>query len=102
MTNRLPNQTNGWKPSDYPAAFPDELAYRLIRLFSYRGETILDPFLGSGTTSRVAAMLGRNSVGYEILRNLKGLIEQRIRDADPHAEVEFWDRAREGVKKPAQ
>jgi len=94
MTNRLPNQTGDWKPSEYPAAFPDELAYRLIRLFSYRGETVLDPFLGSGTTSRVAAKEGRNSVGYELMRNLRDLIERRIREAAPGAEIEFQDRVK--------
>src|SRR5579875_3684577 len=48
------------------AAFPDEIASRLIQLFSFVGETVLDPFLGSGTTSKVAASLGRNSIGYEM------------------------------------
>ena len=48
------------------AAFPEEIPYRLIKLFSYVGETVLDPFMGSATTNKVAAMLGRNSVGYEI------------------------------------
>ncbi|MBI2125805.1 MAG: site-specific DNA-methyltransferase [Thaumarchaeota archaeon] len=48
------------------AAFPEELAARLIKLFSFAGETVLDPFLGSGTTSKVAMQHGRNSVGYEI------------------------------------
>ncbi len=94
ITNRLPNQTEGWDPREYPAAFPDELPYRLIRLFSYKGETVLDPFLGSGTTSKVAAMLGRNSIGYEINRKLKPLIEKRIRSGEPEAEIEFVFRGR--------
>ncbi len=94
MTNRLPNQTGNWSTSEYPAAFPDELAYRLIRLFSYRGETVLDPFLGSGTTSRVAAQLGRNSVGYELLPNLKQLIETRILEVAPDAKLSFTTRSK--------
>lgn len=49
MTNVLP----GSKLEKNIAAFPDELAYRLIKLFSYVGETVLDPFLGSGTTMKV-------------------------------------------------
>jgi len=48
------------------AIFPDELPKRLMRMFTYEGDTVLDPFLGSGTTTRVAWELGRNSIGYEI------------------------------------
>lgn len=50
----------------HTAVFPEELPKRLIKMFSFAGETVLDPFLGSGTTTKVAAELGRNSVGYEI------------------------------------
>lgn len=60
------------------AAFPEELVYRLISLFSYYGETVLDPFLGSGTTSKVARKLNRNSVGYEIIRDLETVIRKKI------------------------
>ena len=48
------------------AIFPDELPRRLMRMFTYEDDTVLDPFLGSGTTTRVAWELGRNSIGYEI------------------------------------
>jgi modification methylase len=47
-------------------AFPFELAYRLISMFSAKGDTVVDPFLGTGTTLRAAAAAGRNSIGYEI------------------------------------
>ncbi len=60
------------------AAFPDELPRRLITLFSYVGETILDPFLGSGTTMKVAHRLNRNSVGIEIIRDLETTIRKKI------------------------
>jgi modification methylase len=60
------------------AAFPEEIPKRLIKLFSFHGETILDPFLGSGTTMKVAQELGRNSWGYEIDRGLKKIIEQKL------------------------
>jgi site-specific DNA-methyltransferase (adenine-specific) len=56
----------GEKNSKHLAAFPEELPRRLIRMFSFVAETVLDPFLGSGTTSVAAGNLGRHSVGYEI------------------------------------
>ncbi|MDA4130356.1 MAG: site-specific DNA-methyltransferase [Thaumarchaeota archaeon] len=63
------------------AAFPEELASRLVQLFSFVGETVLDPFLGSGTTSKVCALLGRNSVGYELNQSLKDRIYTKINAA---------------------
>ncbi|MDR3746660.1 MAG: site-specific DNA-methyltransferase [Acidobacteriota bacterium] len=50
----------------HPAPYPVELAERLIRMFSFVGDTVLDPFLGTGTTTVAAAKAGRNSVGFEI------------------------------------
>lgn len=49
----------------HPAPFPVEIAYRLIRMFSLAGDTVLDPFLGSGTTTRAAHVAGRHSIGVE-------------------------------------
>ncbi len=60
------------------AAFPEEIPYRLIKLFSYVGETVLDPFMGSGTTNKVAAKLGRNSVGYEIDVELCDVVKEKM------------------------
>jgi DNA modification methylase len=60
------------------AAFPEEIPYRLIKLFSYVGETVLDPFMGSGTTNKVAAMLKRNSVGYEIDLELLEVVKEKL------------------------
>ena len=57
---------NGARQVGGIAIFPDILPSRLLRMFTYEGDTVLDPFLGSGTTTRVAYELGRNSVGYEI------------------------------------
>ena len=60
------------------AVFPEELPKRLIKMFSFVGETVLDPFLGSGTTTKVAAHLGRNSVGYEINKTYLPVIKKKI------------------------
>jgi len=74
ITNVLPSN----KVSKYTAAFPEELVERLIRLYSYVGETVLDPFLGTGTTAVVARRLDRNCVGYEIDLELRPIIEERL------------------------
>lgn len=60
------------------AAFPDELPYRAIKLFSYIGETVLDPFTGSGTTIKVARQLERNSIGIEIKEELLPIIKKKV------------------------
>ena len=60
------------------AAFPDEIADRLIRMFSVKGDTVLDPFLGSGTTTKLAMQNGRNSIGYEIDEAILTLIKKKI------------------------
>ena len=74
MTNVLP----GSVLEKNVAAFPEQLPYRLIKLFSYVEETVLDPFLGSGTTMKVARILKRNSVGIEIIRDLENIIKKKI------------------------
>jgi len=59
------------------AAFPEELPYRAIKLFSYVGEIVLDPFVGSGTTMKIARQLGRNSIGIEIKKSLIPVIKKK-------------------------
>jgi DNA modification methylase len=56
----------GARKNGHEAPFPDEIPRRLIRMFSFPGGTVLDPFVGTGTTARVALAQGRNAVGYEI------------------------------------
>ncbi|MGQ9848116.1 MAG: DNA-methyltransferase [Bacteroidales bacterium] len=74
MTNVLP----GSELEKDIAAFPEELPYRIIKLFSYVGETVLDPFVGSGTTMKVARGLGRNSIGIEIKKSLIPIIKKKV------------------------
>ncbi len=61
-----PETKNKHNKGVHPAMFPEELPDALIRLYTYKGETILDPFLGSGTTMKCAKLLERSSIGYEI------------------------------------
>ena len=56
----------GARQNGHIAMFPEELPKRLIKMFAFKGETVLDPFMGSGTTSLAARNLNRNSIGYEI------------------------------------
>jgi modification methylase len=63
------------------AAYPLEVPRRLIRMFSILGDTILDPFLGTGTTIRAAQMLGRSSIGYELDEELRGLLKRELGEA---------------------
>ena len=60
------------------AAYPFGLAYRLINMFSIQGDTVLDPYLGTGTTTLGAIASGRNSIGYEIDKNFKEIINEKI------------------------
>lgn len=66
----------------HPAPFPEQLAFRLVRMFSFVGDTVLDPFMGTGTTLLAAARCGRNSIGVEIepgyVRMTKARLESEI------------------------
>ena len=64
----------------HPAPYPRELATRLVRMFSFVGDTVLDPFLGTGTTSVAAVRAGRNSVGIEVDREYVELARSRFLD----------------------
>ena len=60
------NGVTGASTKDHPAPYPVELAERLIRMFSFVGDTVLDPFMGTGTTALAASKWGRNSINFEI------------------------------------
>lgn len=65
---------------DHAAPFPEELPARLIRAYSFVGETVLDPFAGSGTTLVAAARHGRNGIGYDINADFCAMAEKRLNE----------------------
>ena len=82
-------QWKGWVPGvweitpvknmeGHPSIYPDELVYRLVKMFSYEGDTVLDPFLGSGTTVKVARELNRDGIGYEKEIQYKPVIMKKL------------------------
>jgi modification methylase len=83
------------------AAYPFELAYRLIHMFSAYGDTVLDPFLGTGTTTFTSMVGGRNSMGFEIDTGLDSIITQNLEQLLPFSKPFLqsrWDRHLEFVK----
>lgn len=70
----------GASTREHPAPFPLELAERLIGMFSFVGDTVFDPFLGTGTTTVAAAKWGRNSIGFEIDDHYHDLAVRRIKN----------------------
>jgi len=68
----------GEKQNKHLAMFPEELPKRLIKMFSFVGDTVLDPFLGSGTTSLAAKNMNRNSIGYEINEKFLPVIKEKV------------------------
>lgn len=79
---------NGVRQLEHTAMFPEELPKRLIKMFTFPGEIVLDPFLGSGTTTVAAIKLGRNSIGYEINSEFLPLIKQKIKTEGRRLEAE--------------
>lgn len=73
----------GTRQDGHIAMFPEELPKRLIKMFSFVGDTVLDPFLGSGTTSLAACKLNRNSVGYEINPEFIPTIQKKLVEDNP-------------------
>ncbi len=75
---------NGASTREHPAPYPKELAYRLIRMFSFTGDTVLDPFAGMGTTLLAAARSDRNSIGVEIepayIKKARARLEYELND----------------------
>ncbi|PIP62928.1 DNA methylase N-4 [Candidatus Roizmanbacteria bacterium CG22_combo_CG10-13_8_21_14_all_35_9] len=92
---------NGEKQTNHIAMFPEELPKRLIKMFSFVGDTVLDPFVGSGTTTLAAKNLNRNSIGYEINKDFLPIIENKIglNNKNMFEEVQFEFIKQEKLKK---
>ncbi len=73
----------------HPAPFPEELPYRLIQLYSFKGDIILDPFMGSGTTAVSALKTDRKFVGYDISKEYIDLAEKRIESLLKQTKISF-------------
>ena len=83
----------GARQDGHIAVFPEELPSRLIKMFTFVGETVFDPFMGSGTTALAARHLGRNSIGYEINKDFRRFYADKVSPPDllSAAECRFED-----------
>ncbi len=91
------HDVTGESTRQHPAPYPLELATRLVRMFSFAGDTVLDPFMGTGTTNLAAANWGRNSIGIELDDYYYTMAERRLRNAaqDMFSDIDV------SVRKPA-
>jgi len=85
LVNDSYERSNVWKiqpqtKSKHPAPFPDEIADKLIKYYSYENDLVYDPFMGSGTTAKMAKINKRNWIGSEISEEYCNIIEQRLND----------------------
>jgi len=85
----------GAKQVEHQAMFPEELPKRIIKMFSFVGETVLDPFLGSGTTAKVALNLNRNAIGYEINEKFLEIIDKKVKEGNSDKKIEVIQRKEE-------
>ena len=93
---------NGERQEHHIAMFPLELPKRIIEMFSFYGETILDPFLGSGTTTLAAMYLNRNSIGYEINKEFLPIIKKKLEGNQPdlfQPEIIYLERAQQQIDR---
>lgn len=79
MFRQLWDDINGEPQTDHPAPYPAELAERLIRMFSFVGDTVLDPFGGTGSTAVAASRCGRDSISIELEQDYVDISEERIK-----------------------
>ena len=92
----------GAKQIGHEAMFPDELPRRLIKMFTFIGDTVLDPFLGSGTTVKVALELQRNAIGYEINKDFLEIIKKKIgmKESLLSSNIQIIERREEKLELP--
>jgi len=88
------------KQNYHIAAYPEELVYLLMHTYSNKGDTVLDPFLGSGTTLKVARTLGRSGYGYELNDEYAPVIEARIKELWQPPAFESLDIIHSSTTKP--
>lgn len=86
-TWRIPTQKRGGELGDHPAPFPVELARRCIRLSTFPGELVIDPFVGTGSTLLAARQLGRRAIGIELSERSCEIAATRLAQGDLFAEV---------------
>src|ERR1700683_4348153 len=72
---------------DHPAVFPPEIPHRLIKLFSFHGETVLDPFAGVGTTALAALPLGRRAICFDQNPDYTRIMAKRCKSLNGHAKM---------------
>ena len=70
---------------DHPAMFPEKLAERVIKLFSFQNDIVLDPFNGAGTTTKVANMLNRHFVGFDVSEKYVSIAKARLEESKQHS-----------------
>ena len=70
------------KHKHHPAEFPIELPRRLIKMYSFKNDTVMDPFIGSGTTAIAAKQLGRNYIGFEINKEYVDIANERLKQSE--------------------
>lgn len=81
---------SGARQNEHAAVFPEEIPLRLIKMFSFIGDTVLDPFMGSGTTALAAFHLGRKSIGYEINPDYRRYYEKKL-ECDTGLFTQFYE-----------
>lgn len=81
----------GAKQAEHIAVFPEELPKRLIKMYSFVGDTVCDPFMGSGTTALAAMKLERNSVGYELNREFRRYYHDKLTKNGDDGHFEFYE-----------
>ena len=96
-------QFGGARQQGHEAMFPEELPRRLIRMFTFVGDTVLDPFLGSGTTVKAALELNRNVIGYELNEDFHEIIRDKVglKDSQPRLTQDtYMEKKRSGCSEP--